>query len=123
MPIQEIKVGNYNLIGSLTAIIDDNENLSFSIKDSTPDSLRVNIDFKTEDSKKHGYTEFEIQSDHEVKLTLYNLNLTSAMSMRKMPFGTYDDYNLYIAYYVIPMNSTSVKQITINLYTQEKING
>ncbi|MCK8623663.1 DUF6864 domain-containing function [Prevotella sp. E13-27] len=123
IPVQNIKTGDYDLLGSFVCIAGLDEDICWDIHDHTPDILKVQLHFDKDEKEEKAYTKAEGIDNNVLQITVYNVKDTANSMIYMMPIGTYDDKDLYLSYYLEASKSFQARIVTFNLYSKETKDG
>jgi hypothetical protein len=117
MRLEDIKVGNYDLLHSETFILANARDVSFYIADNTPQKLKFSI--RLSDSPDEHYSlRTDEKDDHHLRLIIKVSPGEKKISKEFVIIGYYDDDSkpLYMSFYVYSLNSVS-RVLVLNFYT------
>ena len=123
IPVQNIAVGDYQLLSSFQCIAGNNEDISWVIFDHTPDALHVTFHFDKDEKEEKSYTELKEGNKNELHITVYNIQENGRSMIYMMPICTYDEKEMFLSYYVEANKMFHARIITFNLYTKNKEDG
>lgn len=117
MVLEEIKVGNYNLLYSETFVLSNAREVSFYIADNTPQRLKMTIRL-TDNPEEQNSIKPDENDDHHFRLVFKNTPGEKLVSREFITIGTYDQDSkpLFMSFYVMALNELS-RVMTLNFYT------
>jgi len=117
MKLEDIKVGDYDLLYSKSFILSNARDVSFYITDNTPQRLKFSIRL-SENPEEQSSLKTDENDHHHLKL-LINVSPGGIMVSREfVMIGTYDEDSkpLYMSFYASALNEVS-RVLILNFYT------
>lgn len=117
MKLEDIKVGDYELLQSETFILSNTRDVSFFITDNTPQRLKFTIRLSDKPEEQNSLKTDE-NDDHHLRFVIKLTSGQKVVSKEYVMIGTFDDDSkpLYISFYASALNEVS-RVLVLNLYT------
>lgn len=117
MKLQDIKVGDYDLLYSKSFILSNARDVSFYITDNTPQRLKFSIRL-SENQEEQSSLKTDENDNHHLKLLIKVLPGGKMVSKEFVMIGTYDEDSkpLYMSFYASALNEVS-RVLVLNFYT------
>lgn len=117
MEIEEIKIGNYDLLFSKTFVLANARDVSFYITDNTPQKLKFSIRL-SENPDEHNSIVADENDSHHLRLVIKVAPGEKLVSKEFVLVGTYDEDSkpLYMSFYATSFNEVS-RLLVLNFYT------
>lgn len=117
MKLQDIKVGEYDLLYSKSFILSNARDVSFYITDNTPQRLKFSIRL-SENQEEQSSLKTDENDNHHLKLLIKVLPGGKMVSKEFVMIGTYDEDSkpLYMSFYASALNEVS-RVLVLNFYT------
>ena len=117
MRLEDIKVGNYDLLHTETFILATARDVSFNIVDSTPQKLKLTIRL-SDNPEEHSSFRPDENDNHHLRLVIKVTPGEKMVSKEFVMVGTFDEDSkpLYMSFYASSLNGVS-RILILNFYT------
>lgn len=117
MRLEDIKVGNYDLLHTETFILANARDVSFNIVDSTPQKLKLTIRL-SDNPEEHSSVRPDENDNHHLRLVIKVTPGEKMVSKEFVMVGTFDEDSkpLYMSFYASSLNGVS-RILILNFYT------
>lgn len=114
-----IKIGDYNLLESITIIQMNNLPISCELEDSIEGNIYFEIKFEEDKNVSHSYTHLKSENNSHLSITIFNQTDIGG-NIDLMEIGTY--MNIFKLYMNIRITNVhdDTRTIILNLYTKKK---
>lgn len=114
----KVKIGDYNLLESITIIQMHNSPIYCELEDKIEGDVHLEIDFKEDRNESRPYTNIKAQDNYKLLITIYNQK-DNGGNLELIKIGTYmRKYELYINIRIVDIHDDT-HTIILNLYTKE----
>ena len=117
MKLEDIKVGDYDLLYSKSFVLSNARDVSFYITDNTPQRLKFSIRL-SDDPEEQNSLKTDENDNHHLKLLIKVQRGGKMVSKEFVMIGTYDEDSkpLYMSFYATALNEVS-RVLVLNFYT------
>lgn len=117
MKLEEIKVGDYDLLYSKSFILSNTRDVSFSISDNTPQKLRFSIRLSDNPEEQSSLNMVD-NDNHHLRMVIKVTPGEKMVSKELVMIGSYDEDSkpLYMSFYASALNDVS-RVLVLNFYT------
>lgn len=117
MKLEEIKVGDYDLLKSESFVLSNTRDVSFYIADDTPQRLKFSIRLSDNPEEQNSFKTDE-NDDHHLKLVIKLASGEKFVSKEFVRIGTYDvdSKPIYMSLYASALSDVA-RVLVLNFYT------
>lgn len=119
----KVKIGEYELLDSMSVIQIGNTPVMFTLEDSDGGDLSFKFEFSDDTSIEGSKTEIKIAEDKTLIFSVKNLNnAINGGNTSLLQVGTFKHRKLYINYRIFTFSKASTdRTIIINVYLGERV--
>lgn len=122
-PIQNVLIGDYEVISTQYYIVGLNEKIEWDLYDSTPEVLHIIFQFEKDENNPKAFTRCRGEENNTLRIVAYNIPSTGTSMIHKMSIGTYDHKDMFMSYHVMSNEASNARLIAINIFIKKETNG
>lgn len=115
-----VKMGDYELLSSISLIQINNEVIEFDLKDEVEGNLHISVHFKSDESSPKSYFQLEIVSQFELKMVFVNVGQSGSVRNEPIIIGTYKGaYDLSFNFSGKGLDAATKHEIILNFFIKK----